>query len=215
MYLHGTGPSDAQEDQLGGGTLSMEKPSGYEPADRFRYDPEDPVPSWGAQYQSLDLCGPRDRSQIERRPDVLTYTTAPLEEDTEVTGPVSAVIFAASSAVDTDFTAALIDVEQDGKAIILCEGICRARFRNGTDSPEMMKPAKVYEFKIDMWDTSNVFKRGHRIRVEISSSNFPRYNRNLNTGKSVESDSEIRVAHQTVYHDAERPSHVLLPVIPV
>lgn len=213
MYLHGTGPSDVQEDQLGGGTLSLEKPSGYEPADRYRYDPENPVPSWGAQYQSFDLCGPRDRTEIERRPDVLTYTTEPLENDTDVTGPVSATIFATSSAVDTDFTAALIDVDPEGMAIILCEGICRARFRNGTDEPELMKPAKVYEFKIDMWDTSNVFKEGHRIRVEVSSSNFPRYNRNLNTGKSLETDSEVRIAHQTVYHDDERPSFVTLPVI--
>lgn len=214
MYLHGTGPHDAQEDAVGDGSLSGEPPSGYEQADRFRYDPDNPVPSWGAQYQSMDFCGPRDRSGIERRADVLTYTTMPLERDIEVTGPVSAVIYATSSAIDTDFTAALVDVAPDGKAIILCEGICRARFRNGTDKPEMMEPGEIYEFKIDMWDTSNLFMAGHRIRVEVSSSNFPRYNRNLNTGNPVETDTDVRVAHQSMYHDAEHPSHVLLPVIP-
>ena len=213
MYLHGDGPADALEGESSSGSLSFDKPESGEPADRFRYDPDDPVPSWGAQYQSADFCGPRDRREIERRPDVLVYTSEPLDTDTEVTGPVSAVIHAASSAVDTDFTAALVDVFPDGRAIILCEGICRARFRNGTDSPEMMTPGETYEFKIDMWDTSNVFKAGHRIRLEVSSSNFPRYNRNLNTGNPIETDTEIRVAHQTVFHDAAHLSHVLLPII--
>ena len=109
--------------------------------------------------------------------------------------PISAVIYAASSAVDTDFTATLVDVEPDGRAIILCEGICRARFRNGIDVPEMMSPGETYEFTIDMWDTSNVFMAGHQIRIEISSSNFPRYNRNLNTGNPIDTDTELRVAH--------------------
>ncbi|MDA1297017.1 MAG: CocE/NonD family hydrolase [Chloroflexi bacterium] len=214
MFLHGDGPRDAQEDAAGGGSLRTESPAGNQPPDRFRYDPDNPVPSWGAQYQSLDLCGPRDRRMIERRADVLIYTSEPLERDTEVTGPVSAVVYASSSAVDTDFTAALIDVEPDGRAIILCEGICRARFRNGPETPEMMKPGKVYEFNIDMWDTSNLFLAGHRVRVEVSSSNFPRYNRNLNTGNPIATDTDIRVAHQTVFHDAGHPSHLLLPVIP-
>jgi putative CocE/NonD family hydrolase len=214
LYLHGNGPHDAQEPGFEGRSLDLEPPGGNQQPDMFRYDPDNPVPSWGAQYQSFDLCGPRDRREIERRPDVLIYSTDPLEHDTEVTGPISAVIYASSSAVDTDFTAALIDVEPDGKAIILCEGICRARFRNGTENPEMMTPGDIYEFKIDMWDTSNLFLAGHRIRIEISSSNFPRYNRNLNTGSEIASDSEVRVAHQTIYHDAAHPSHVLLPVIP-
>jgi putative CocE/NonD family hydrolase len=177
------------------------------------------VPSWGAQYQSLDLCGPRDRTEIERRDDVLTFTTETLTNDIEVTGPVSATIWASSDAVDTDFTAALIDVEPASgdspeKAIILCEGIVRARFRNGTENPVMMTPGEIYEFEIDMWDTSNLFKEGHRIRVEISSSNFPRYNRNLNSGNPIATDTEITIANQTIYHDAEHPSHVTLPVTP-
>ena len=182
------------------------------------------MPSWGAQYQSLDFCGPRDRTEIEKRADVLTFTTETLTSDIEVTGPISATIWASSDAVDTDFTATLVDVEPaaagtaagdtDGKAIILCEGIVRARFRNGTDNPEMMTPGEAYEFEIDMWDTSNLFKAGHRIRIEISSSNFPRYNRNLNSGNPIATDTEITIANQTIYHDSEHPSHVTLPVIP-
>ncbi|MCI0851836.1 MAG: CocE/NonD family hydrolase [Chloroflexi bacterium] len=215
-YLHSTGDAAGA-----GGGLSTDIAASDESADRFTYDPADPVPSWGAQYQSLDLCGPRDRTEIEKRADVLTFTTAVLSEAVEVTGPVSATIWASSDALDTDFTAALIDVEPADsdagtgeKAIILCEGIVRARFRNGTDNPEMMTPGDIYEFEIDMWDTSNLFKEGHRIRVEISSSNFPRYNRNLNSGNPIATDTAITVANQTVYHDALHPSHVKLPVIP-
>lgn len=214
LFLHGQGPHDAQEDAVGGGSLSLQAPVTDEPADRFRYDPDNPVPSWGAQYQSMDRGGPRDRREVERRADVLIYTTEPLEHDMEVTGPVSATIYAASSAPDTDFTAALVDVFPDGRAIILCEGICRARFRNGTDKPELMQRNTPYEFRIDMWDTSNVFLAGHRIRVDVSSSNFPRYNRNLNTGNDIATDTEVRVAHQVVFHDPERPSRIRLPVIP-
>ncbi|MCH8229171.1 MAG: CocE/NonD family hydrolase, partial [Chloroflexi bacterium] len=214
-YLHSTGDAAGA-----GGWLSTDIAASDESADTFTYDPADPVPSWGAQYQSLDLCGPRDRTAIEQRADVLTFTSAVLIEAVEVTGPISATIWASSDAVDTDFTAALIDVEpassdSEEKAIILCEGIVRARFRNGTDNPEMMTPGDIYEFGIDMWDTSNLFKEGHRIRVEISSSNFPRYNRNLNSGNPIATDTEITVANQTVYHDAEHPSHVTLPVIPL
>lgn len=115
--------------------------------------------------------------------------------------------------MDTDLTAALVDVFPDGRAIILCEGICRGRFRDGTDKPSPMEPGKAYEFKLDMWETSNVYRKGHRIRLEVSSSNFPRYNRNLNTGNPVATDTEIRVAHQTIYHDAEHPSLVTLSVV--
>ena len=214
-YLHGTGDSAGT-----GGWLSTDLAAIDETADRFTYDPTDPVPSWGAQYQSLDLCGPRDRTAIEQRADVLTFTSAVLTRAVEVTGPVTATIWASSDALDTDFTAALVDVEpsaedgEESRPIILCEGIVRARFRNGTDNPEMMAPGEIYEFDIDMWDTSNLFEEGHRIRVEISSSNFPRYNRNLNSGNPIATDTEITVANQQVYHDSLHPSHITLPVIP-
>ncbi len=208
-FLHSSGDADSE-----GGSLSVEAPSTEEPVDRFTYDPANPVASLGSQYQTFDFCGPHDRSELQQRDDILTFTTAPLAEDTEVTGPIRATIWASSDAIDTDFTAALTDLEPDGKAIALCEGIVRARFRNGTDNPTMMTPGEIYEFEIDMWNTSNMFKKGHSIRVEISSSNFPRYNRNLNTGNPIATDTEITIANQTIYHNSNHPSHVTLPVIP-
>ena len=208
LHLHSNGDAATV-----GGNLRVESAAAGTP-DRFRYNPDDPVPSWGAQYQSFDLCGPRDRLEIEKRPDVLVYDSAPLEEDLEVTGPISAVVHVSTTARDTDFTAALVDVETNGKAIILCEGITRGRFRLGTDRPELMRPREIYQLRIDMWDTSNLFKAGHKIRLEISSSNFPRYERNLNSGNPSVTDTEMVVAEQTVYHDIDHRSHLLLPVIP-
>ncbi|MBI4306803.1 MAG: CocE/NonD family hydrolase [Chloroflexi bacterium] len=197
----------------GDGSLSRSSPT-EEPPDRFIYDPADPVPSWGAQYQNLDRTGPRDRRDIERRQDVLVYTSAPLDRDLEVTGPVTATIYAASSAPDTDFTATLVDVHPDGRAINLCEGIRRARFRESVEKPALIEPMKTYEYRIDMWDTSNVFNAGHRIRVEISSSNFPRFDRNLNTGHQPGMDAEMAIARQAIFHNGLHPSRVTLPTIP-
>ena len=197
-----------------GGSLHPEIKTSDQTSDSFIYDPGNPVPSLGSQYQTYDFCGPHDRSHIQRRPDVLTFTTDVLTEDMEITGPISATIWASSDAKDTDFTATLTDLEPDGKAIALCEGIVRARFRNGTENPEMMVPGEIYKFEIDMWNTSNTFIKGHRIRIEISSSNFPRYNRNLNSGNPIASDIDITIANQTVYHGIQYPSHINLPVIP-
>ncbi len=198
----------------GGGGLHPEIKTSDQTSDSFIYDPGDPVPSLGSQYQTYDFCGPHDRSHIQRRPDVLTFTTDVLTEDMEITGPISATIWASSDAKDTDFTATLTDLEPDGKAIALCEGIVRARFRNGTENPQMMVPGEIYKFEIDMWNTSNSFIKGHRIRIEISSSNFPRYNRNLNSGNPIASDIDITLANQTVYHGIQYPSYINLPVIP-
>ena len=197
-----------------GGGLHPEIKTSDQTSDSFIYDPGDPVPSLGSQYQTYDFCGPHDRSYIQRRPDVLTFTTDVLTEDMEITGPISATIWASSDAKDTDFTATLTDLEPDGKAIALCEGIVRARFRNGTENPQMMVPGEIYKFEIDMWNTSNSFIKGHRIRIEISSSNFPRYNRNLNSGNPIASDIDITLANQTVYHGIQYPSYINLPVIP-
>ena len=196
------------------GGLHPEIKTSDQTSDSFIYDPGDPVPSLGSQYQTYDFCGPHDRSHIQRRPDVLTFTTDILTEDMEITGPISATIWASSDAKDTDFTATLTDLEPDGKAIALCEGIVRARFRNGTENPQMMVPGEIYKFEIDMWNTSNSFIKGHRIRIEISSSNFPRYNRNLNSGNPIASDIDITLANQTVYHGIQYPSYINLPVIP-
>ncbi|MGA2538820.1 MAG: CocE/NonD family hydrolase, partial [Terracidiphilus sp.] len=186
-------------------------------ADTFVDDPTVPVPTVGGP-----LCcdsehlqpGPRDQKDVEARQDVLVYATPPLEEDTEVTGPVMLDLFAKSSAVDTDFTGKLVDVAPDGTAYNLTEGILRARYRNSMNNPSLITPGQIYEYKIDLWSTSNVFLKGHRIRLEVSSSNFPRFDRNLNTGKDSSTDAEIVKATNTVLHDAQHPSALILPVVP-
>ncbi len=211
-YLHSQGGANSTS---GVGSLSA-TPPGEEPADRFSYDPENPVPTLGGQIMAIQMTvsGPWDRQPVERRDDVLVYSTDPLERDVEVTGPISLTLHASSSARDTDFTGTLVDVYPDGKAIIICEGLLRARFRESIENPSLMDPGKVYELRVDMWETSNLFKAGHRIRLEVSSSNFPRFDRNLNTGNQPGMDAEMKVAEQTIYHDAQRPSYLTLPVVP-
>jgi hypothetical protein len=151
---------------------------------------------------------------LERRDDILVYTSDVLDADLEVTGPLEVVLYAASSARDTDFTAKLIDVFPDGRAIHLAEGILRARHRMGVDRAELLERGEVTEYHIELAPTSNVFQTGHFIRLEISSSNFPRFDRNLNTGEGIATGTRMQVAHQTVLHTQEYPSHILLPVIP-
>jgi len=124
------------------------------------------------------------------------------------------ILHAASSARDTDFTAKLVDVHPDGKAYNLCDGIIRARYRNGMEQPALLEPGQAGRFEIDLWVTSNLFKRGHRIRLEVSSSNFPHFDRNPNSGKPFGTDTEMLAANQTILHDAEHPSHLILPIIP-
>ena len=190
---------------------------GSQPNDTYIYDPADPVPTVGGP-----LCcdgehfagGPRDQSEIERRPDVLVYSTEPLQQDIEVTGPVTLDLFAKSSAVNTDFTAKLVDVGPDGFARNVTEGILRAKYRESTKAaPKLIAPGEVYEYKIDMWSTSNVFLKGHKIRLEVSSSNFPRFDRNLNTGKDAATSTEMVKATNTVLHDAAHPSALILPIV--
>jgi hypothetical protein len=187
------------------------------PFDKYVYDPKNPVPTVGGP-----LCcdpehlpgGPRDQSEVEKRADVLVYSTPPLEQDLEVTGPVTLDLFASTSAADTDFTGKLVDVAPDGTAINLTEGILRARFRESTETaPKPITPGQVYEYKIDLWSTSNVFLKGHRIRLEVSSSNFPRFDRNLNTGKDGAMSATMVKATNTIYHDAQHPSALILPVV--
>ena len=158
--------------------------------------------------------GPFDQSEVERRQDLLVYTSAPLTEHVEATGNVTVVLHAASDALDTDFTAKLVDVYPDGRAINLCDGIQRARTRGGAGTQRLLKPGKVEVFEIDLWVTSNLFARGHRIRVEIASSNFPRFDRNPNTGQDFGTDTVLKPAKQTVWHSGVYPSHLVLPVIP-
>jgi putative CocE/NonD family hydrolase len=144
---------------------------------------------------------------------VLVYTTAPLPGDVEVVGPVRVVLYAATSARDTDFTAKLVDVLPDGRAQNLTDGILRLRYRQSLEKPELARPGEIYKFTIDAGVTGNVFQKGHRIRIEVSSSNFPRFDRNPNTGGPIADATDLRKATQTVYHDARRPSYLLLPVL--
>jgi hypothetical protein len=185
--------------------------------DSYVYDPANPVPTVGGPLccDAAHLApGPRDQNEVEKRADVLVYSTPPLDRDTEVTGPVTLDLYASSSAVDTDFTAKLVDVWPNGFAQNLTEGILRARYRDSTDAAKPIVPGKIYEYKIDMWATSNVFQKGHVIRLEVSSSNFPRFDRNLNTGKPASTDATFVKATNIVYHDAAHPSALVLPVVP-
>ena len=211
-YLHGDGDADRL---VSDGSLSQTPPDD-EPVDSYVYDPENPVPTSGGTFHddTVMKLGPWDQRPVEGRQDVLVYTGPVLEEDIEVTGAVVLKLHAASSAPDTDFIARLVDVYPDGRAMFVCEGVVRARFRDSIEDPTLMTPGEVYEFTIEMEVTSNLFKQGHRIRLDVSSSNFPRNDRNLNTGNPIGMDAEIRVAEQTIYHTAEHPSHVILPVIP-
>lgn len=197
----------------GDGVLSLQIPE-YTQQDTFTYNPENPVPSTadGSSFRPM-AHGPTDHRPIEKRNDVLVYSTPPLTDDIEVTGPVKVILYAASSSINTDFTAKLLDVFPDGRAMYLCDGIIRASFRNPGEPLSNIKPDKIYKYNIDLWATSNVFKKGHRIRVEISSSNFPRFDRNLNTGKFFATDTTCVKAKQTIYHTREYPSCIILPVI--
>jgi hypothetical protein len=212
-YLHSAGKSNSA---TGDGALSIAT-AATEAADKFVYDPANPVPTVGGPLccDALHLApGPRDQKEVESRPDVLVYSTEPLEQDLEVTGPVTLDLYAISSAVDTDFTAKLVDVWPNGFAQNLTEGIIRASYRESTTVAKPIVPGKVYEYKIDMWATSNVFLKGHRIRLEVSSSNFPRFDRNMNTGKSASTSAVFVKATNTILHDAAHPSALLLPVAP-
>ncbi|MBI1790330.1 MAG: CocE/NonD family hydrolase [Acidobacteria bacterium] len=212
FYLRGKGAANTLD---GDGALGLQAPRRTRP-DHFTFDPRDPAPTAGGAVccnPQVFPWGPMDQRGVERRKDVLVYTSPPLKKDTEVTGPIRVVLYAATSAPDTDFTAKLVDVFPDGAARNLTDGILRLRYRESLDKPLAAKPGETYRIAIDAGVTSNVFLKGHRIRLEISSSNFPRFDRNPNTGRPVADEKELRKAEQTVYHDRTRPSHVLLPVV--
>ena len=201
---------------MGSGGLSTTEP-GEEPQDHFVYNPQSPVPTKGG----CNCCNPEivdwgafDQRSVEYRNDVLVYTSDALDDEIEVTGPVIVKLFASTNVTDTDFTAKLVDVHPNGYAVNLCDGIIRARYRESTSKQQLLESGKTYEFTIDLWPTSNVFLKGHRIRVDISSSNFPRFDRNPNTGHKFGENDQIQIAHQNVFHDSLHPSHILLPVVP-
>jgi putative CocE/NonD family hydrolase len=212
-FLHSEGKANSLR---GDGTLSQQTP-GIEEPDHFLYDPRDPVPTRGGPlccHIAVLPVGVYDQREVEERADVLVYSTPPLDRDVEVTGPVIVTLFASSSATDTDFTGKLVDVAPDGYPRNLCEGIIRARYRDSRETPTLVEPGRPYEYMIDLTATSNLFKAGHRIRLEISSSNFPRFDRNPNTGAPLGVDGELRPALQTIFHDVERPSRMVLPIVP-
>lgn len=213
FYLHSRGAANSVS---GDGTLSTSLPLS-ENADLYIYDPADPVPTHGGPV-CCDMvrlpAGAADQRSIEARPDVLVYSTEPFQKNVEVTGPVSVELYASSSAVDTDFTGKLVDVWPNGYAQNLTEGILRARYRNSPERAELMTPGRTYKLTIDLWATSNVFLKGHRLRLEISSSNFPRFDRNLNTGQDVSLGARWVKATNTILHDNGNPSAVVLQVIP-
>ena len=186
--------------------------------DRFRYDPEKPVPTVGGNMccnTAILPAAAHDQSTVELRNDVLVYTSAPLDGDLAVIGPVAVKLWAKSSAPDTDFTAKLVDVHLDGIAHNVLDRIVRARFRNGSKlPPSLIEPGKPYEYTIDLGNTATIFRKGHRVRLEISSSNFPHYARNLNTGLSNETTSAMQVAEQMILHDGAHRSRLILPVAP-
>ena len=206
-YLHSAGSANTV---AGDGRLSSEPPA-EEPHDSYDYDPRDPVmtlfPPNGQQ-------APIDQRALDGRPDVLVFATPPLERPIEVTGPVVVKLFAASSAPDTDFVAKLIDVWPDGFTQELCHGIVRARYRESFETPSPIEPGRVYAYTVQLNPTSNLFRAGHRIRVDISSSDFPNFDRNHNTGGDDYRETTLETARQTIFHDAARPSRVILPLIP-
>jgi putative CocE/NonD family hydrolase len=211
-YLRSAGGANT----LGGDGALSTSPAQSERADKYTYDPASPAPTRGG-----GLCcdndhlpsGAFDQRTVEDRKDVLVYTTPAFTNDFEVTGPIAAELYASSSAVDTDFTAKLVDVWPNGFAQNLTDGILRARYRNSHASPELLKPGEIYKIRVDMWNTSNVFLAGHKLRLEISSSNFPRFDRNLNTGENAGVSSTMVKAENAIYHDAQHPSALILPVI--
>ena len=218
-YLHSGGKANSL---TGDGTLSTSVGTGQVNKDTYTYDPQDPVYERGGNFSftlrnpggPIVQAGPFDQRPNEQRKDILVYRSEPLADDVEVTGPLTCQLYISSTAPDTDFVVKLVDVYPDGRAFNFSEGILRVRYRESRESPKMMEPGKVYPLIIEMQPTSLVFKKGHRIQVDITSSDFPHFDRNPNTGRPFGTDSEMRSAQQTIFHDARYPSHIVLPVIP-
>ncbi|MBI3694023.1 MAG: CocE/NonD family hydrolase [Acidobacteria bacterium] len=213
MYFASGGSANTDR---GDGRLSWDPPPAGAKPDQYQYDPNNPVPSLGGNNccGTPTAAGPQDQRPVEGRQDVLVYTSDRLDRAVEVTGPVKVVLHASSDAPDTDFVAKLVDVYPDGRAFNVCEGILRARYRESLSRPRPLEPGKIYEMTIDLVGTSNAFLPGHRIRVDITSSHFPQFDRNPNTGEPFGTSAATRVARQAVHHSSAHPSHIVLPMIP-
>jgi putative CocE/NonD family hydrolase len=213
FFLHSGGHANSRN---GDGVLGEIAPE-EEPGDRYTYDPQNPVPTHGGAIlgdAEMYPPGPLDQSAVEERGDVLVYTTSPFRRNTEVTGTLSLELYVSSSAVDTDFTGKLVDIWPSGFVENLTDGILRARYRNSMEAPEMMNPGKIYKLTVELGSTANVFLAGHRLAVEVSSSNFPRFDRNPNTGESPELSTNCVKAVNRVYHDRDHPSVLFVPIVP-
>ncbi len=212
-YLHSAGAANGI---TGNGSLSTVAPA-EEKSDQYVYDPSEAVPTIGGPLccQALPTgIGPEDQRPAEARGDVLVYTTPAFAKDTEVTGPISLDLYVSTSAVDTDFTGMLVDVWPNGFAQNLTSGILRLRYRKSQEKPELANPGETYHITVDLWATSNVFLAGHKLRLEVSSSDFPRFDRNLNTGEDQAHGTRMVKATNVIYHDKLRPSAVVVPLIP-
>jgi len=211
-YLHSSGQANTR---FGNGALLSELPSN-QPADSYPYDPENPVPTVGGRtYRSVSgPGGVQDQAGVEERSDVLVYTSPRLLDPLTIAGPVTVALWVASSAPDTDFTGKLVDVEPGGYCAVVADGIIRARYRNSMEKPEWLTPGEITPLTVDLWDVAYTFRRGHSLRLEISSSNFPRFSRNANSTVSPEEAcaSDFSIAVQQVFHDAGHPSHITLCV---
>jgi len=210
LYLHSGGGANTL---FGDGRLLPEPPGGDQPPDRYDHDPRSPVP-YVTDPAGLQLGEAWDQQAIERRPDVLVYTTPPLETDLVVCGRVFAELYVSSDAPGTDFTGKLVDVWPDGRAIQLCDGIQRAEYRNSLERAEWLEPGKVYRVTVDLWATGIRLLRGHSLRLEVASSAVPKFCRHLNTAADPASETEPRVARQTLHHTKEHPSALVVDVVP-
>jgi uncharacterized protein len=204
---------------LRAGEALTQEPPGDEAPDTYVYDPSDPAPTIGGPTSlparmMKSNSGPLDQRALTGRPDVLSYTSPPLDEPLEVTGPLTLVLHAATTAPDTDFVAKLVDVHPDGTAVVLAEGVLRVRFRDGFDRELPVESGRPYELRVDLAATSNLFAPGHRVQLLLTSSSFPRFDRNPNTGRplGVDTAEDLRTAEQTIFHSGDRPSRLLLPV---
>ena len=214
-YLH-SGSGKPANGLNGSGALSTDSPAEEKP-DQYEYDPGNPVPTIGGPLCCVGLptgIGPEDQRPAEARDDVLVFSSPAFTQNTEVTGPISLDLYVSSSAVDTDFTGKLVDVWPNGFAQNLTEGILRLRYRNSPEKLELGNPGEIYHVTVDLWATSNVFLPGHKLRLEVSSSNFPRFDRNLNSGEDQARGTRVVRATNLIYHDKSRPSALILPIVP-
>ena len=211
LYLNSNGTANSVR---GDGELSFKKPAAGS-IDTYLYNPQNPVPTTGGNNccGTPTLAGPRDQRQLERRDDILVYTSEFLETPLTIAGPIKVKLFAATDGPDTDWMIKLVDVYPDDTAMPVSEGILRAKFRDGPDKIKLLTPNQVYEYEIELTATANVFKPGHRIRLDITSSNFPQFDRNPNTGEALGNSAKIRIAQQSIHHGGSRLSHILLPVV--